>query len=161
MRFFIKGCRKYVSPFYVKDVEKALPLIEQQGNQTFIRNWFDNRIDETIMENPENTAGILSEFMVEKIKHLKEHQIAICVSHDWNIFPLKEVKLGLKHEIHGDIGYLDGIIFFEKENQYLNFLRSKFISIHSPMWRLPIIKAKICNRLPHYQVENVIYHLFR
>ncbi|RLC05168.1 MAG: histidine phosphatase family protein [Deltaproteobacteria bacterium] len=109
---------RMLTPFYVKDIEKALPLIEKQGNDLFLRNWFDNRIDDTIMENPEKTADLLSEFMVEQIKNLKKNQIAICVSHDWNIFPLKEFKLGLKHETAGDVGYLEGIVFFEKDNQY-------------------------------------------
>ncbi|MDA3789133.1 MAG: histidine phosphatase family protein [Desulfobacula sp.] len=107
-----------LSPFYVKDIEKAVPLIEKQGNQIFLRNWFDKCIDESIMENPEKTSDILSEFMVEQIKILKNNQIGICVSHDWNIYPLKEFKLGLKHETAGEVGYLDGLVFFEKENQY-------------------------------------------
>ncbi len=107
-----------LSPFYVKDVEKAIPLIEKQGNTLFIRNWFAKYFDESIMENPEKTSDLLSEFMVEQIKNNRENQIAICVSHDWNIYPLKEFKLGLKHETTGDVGYLDGLVFFEKENQY-------------------------------------------
>ena len=107
-----------LTPFYVKKIEKAIPLVEKQGSELFLRNWFDNCIDETIMENPERTSDLLSEFMIEQIKNLKENQIAICVSHDWNIFPLKEFKLGLKHETAGDVGYLDGIVFFEKKNQY-------------------------------------------
>jgi len=109
---------RILTPFYVKDIEKAVPLIESLGNDLFLRNWFDNRIDDTVMESPEKTADLLSEFMVERIKHLKKNQIAICVSHDWNIFPLKEFKLGLKHETAGDVGYLEGIVFFEKENNY-------------------------------------------
>ena len=107
-----------LAPFYVKDTQKAIHLIEKQGNKIFLRNWFDNRIDESIMENPERTSDLLSEFMVEQIKKLTQNRIAICVSHDWNIFPLKEFKLGLKHETAGDVGYLDGVVFFEKENQY-------------------------------------------
>ncbi len=107
-----------LSPFYVKDIEKAVPLIEKQGNEIFLRNWFDNCIDESIMENPEKTSDILSEFMTEQIKNLKKNQIAVCVSHDWNIYPLKEFKLGLKHETEGQVGYLDGLVFFEKDNHY-------------------------------------------
>ncbi len=107
-----------LSPFYVKNVEKAIPLIKKQGNDLFLRNWFDNHFDASIMENPKKTSDLLSEFMIEQIKDLKENQMAICVSHDWNIYPLKEFKLGLKHETAGEVGYLDGIIFFEKENQY-------------------------------------------
>jgi len=105
-----------LSPFYVKDITKALPLIEDQGNETFIRNWFDKRIDERIMESPEKTCDILSRFMKEQITSLKENQIAVCVSHDWNIYPLKEFRLGLKHETAGQVGYLDGLVFFENDS---------------------------------------------
>jgi broad specificity phosphatase PhoE len=107
-----------LSPFYVKDIEKAVPIIEKQGNEHFLRNWFDGLIDEAIMENPQKTADILSEFMKKKIKDLKDNQIAICVSHDWNIYPLKEFKLDLKLEAAGEVGYLDGLVFFKKGNQY-------------------------------------------
>jgi len=107
-----------LAPFYAKDTQKIIHHIKKDGNKKFLRNWFNNRIDENIMENPERTSDLLTEFMIEQIKNLTENQIAICVSHDWNIFPLKEFKLGLKHETAGDVGYLDGIIFFEKENQY-------------------------------------------
>ncbi|MBW2654582.1 MAG: histidine phosphatase family protein [Deltaproteobacteria bacterium] len=107
-----------LSPFYVKDPQKAIPYIENQGNAVFLRNWFDNRFDESIMENPERTSDFLSKFMIEQIKNLKENQIAICISHDWNIYPLKEFKLGLKLETAGDVGYFDGVIFFEKDHQY-------------------------------------------
>jgi broad specificity phosphatase PhoE len=109
---------KMLSPFYVKDIEKTVPLIQKQGNTVFIRNWLDGNVNESIMENPQRTADILCEFMIEKLKQLKENQIAVCVSHDWNIFPIKEFKLGLKHEISGDVGYLEGLVFFENKNQY-------------------------------------------
>jgi len=107
-----------LSPFYIKDIEKAVHLVEKQGSDLFLRNWFDNHIEDSIMESPEKTSKLLSQFMINQIKTLKENQIAFCVSHDWNIFPLKEFLMGLKHETAGDIGYLDGVIFFEKENQY-------------------------------------------
>lgn len=107
-----------LSPFYVKDVQKAVPIIEQQGNNRFLRNWFDHGFDESLMENPEKTAELLSKFMIEKIKQLKENQIALCVSHDWNIYPVKEFKLGLKLETSGDVGYLDCIVFFEKNSKF-------------------------------------------
>lgn len=107
-----------LTPFYVIDIEETVHRVKKQGNDLFLRNWFDKRIDERIMENPEKTADSLSEFMIEHIKESDENRMAVCVSHDWNIYPLKEFKLGLKHETAGDVGYLDGVVFFEKENQY-------------------------------------------
>jgi len=107
-----------LAPFYVKDLEKAIPLVKAQGSDLFIRNWFDNKIEDGVMENPEKTSAILSEYMTDRIKELNGNQIAVCVSHDWNIYPLKEFKLGLPHETKGDVGYLDGVVFYERCGQY-------------------------------------------
>ncbi len=107
-----------LGPLFVKDVEKAMKIFKNQETNLFLREWFDKRIDENIMENPEKTSDNLCEFMIEQIKSLKENQIALCISHDWSIFPIKEFKMNLKHETSGDIGYLDGLIFFEKDSKY-------------------------------------------
>ncbi|SDU63388.1 histidine phosphatase family protein [Desulfobacula phenolica] len=107
-----------LTPFYVIDMDETVHRVKKQGNALFLRNWFDKLIDERIMENPEKTANRLSEFMIEQIKKSDENRIAVCVSHDWNIYVLKEFKLGLKHETSGDVDFLDGVVFFEKENQY-------------------------------------------
>jgi hypothetical protein len=94
-----------------------MALLKELGTQRYIRNWFDKIIDETIMENPETTTAALITFMLNRITDLKEDEIAICVSHDWNIFPIKEFVLGLPHEDAGDVGYLDGVVFFEQDGQ--------------------------------------------
>ena len=107
-----------LAPFYIKNIEKAIHIFQAQGSDLYIRNWFDNLIDDSIMENPEKTADILSEYMTDQLKHLNGNEMAVCVTHDWNIFPLKEFKLGIKHETAGDVGYLDGVVFYEKEGQY-------------------------------------------
>ncbi len=107
-----------LAPFYIKDIEKAIHMVQAQGSDIYIRNWFDNLIDDSIMENPEKTASILSEYMTNQLQHLNDNEMAVCVTHDWNIFPLKEFKLGIRHETAGDVGYLDGVVFYEKEGQH-------------------------------------------
>ena len=108
---------KLLAPFYIKHIDDALALLKEMGTQRYIRNWFDKKIDETIMENPETTTAALTTFMLERIADLKDNEIAVCVSHDWNIFPLKEFVLGLTHEDAGDVGYLDGVVFFEQDGK--------------------------------------------
>ncbi len=102
-----------LAPFYIEDIEDAIALVEEQGTLDFIRNWFDGAIDETIMKNPRTTADALADFLKERIAGLGDNEIAMCASHDWNLFPLKEFKLGLKHEANGDVGYLEGIVAYE------------------------------------------------
>lgn len=106
-----------LAPFYIKDIHQAIPLVEAQGTQTFIRNWFDRKINGSIMEDPEKTAHILTDFMAARVRELAQGEIAVCVSHDWNIFPLKEYILGVPHETDGDVGYLDGVVYYEADGR--------------------------------------------
>jgi len=106
-----------LAPFYIKDIEKALGLMKDQGGKDFIRSWFDKKIATEIMEDPEKTAQILTDFMIECLDALSPGQIAVCASHDWNIFPIKEYKLGLDHEGAGDVGYLDGVVFYRDKGK--------------------------------------------
>ena len=107
-----------LAPFYIKDIDKAVQRILVEGNNLFIRNWFDGKIGENIIENPEKTADLICSLMVEQIRNLSENQVAISITHDWNIYPVKEFKLGLRHEDCGDVGYLESILVFENRNRY-------------------------------------------
>ncbi len=104
--------------YYIKDFVKALGIVSKIGTHPFLRAWFNKELDEGIMQDPIETTDRICQFMIEKTRQLENSKVGICVSHDWNIFPLKEFKLGLPHEDYGDIGYLDGAVFFEKDNQF-------------------------------------------
>lgn len=112
-----------LSPFYITDIHKAIGLVQELGNVNFLRRWFNREIPEDIMLNPETAADTIADFMVRQMKGLDRGEIALCVSHDWNIFPLKEYKLGLPHEEYGTVGYLESVIIFEKggENYIANY----------------------------------------
>ena len=107
-----------LAPFYIKNIEDALEMVNETGSLKFLRRWFNNEISEEIMENPEKTAETLSDFLKNRLEKLNGKEIAICVSHDWNLFPLKEYKLGLKHEDVGAVGFLESIIVFKDKGDY-------------------------------------------
>jgi broad specificity phosphatase PhoE len=106
-----------LAPFYLNDIEQIIRLFKERGTKNFLRDWFEHQIDESIMGNPVTATTALTRFMLDCIDGLTDNEIAICVSHDWNIYPLKEFALGLPHEEAGDVGYLDGVVFFEQDNQ--------------------------------------------
>lgn len=106
-----------LSPFYITDIHKAIGLVQELGNIDFLRKWFDQKISEDIMLNPEKAADTIADFMIRQMQLLEKGEIALCVSHDWNIFPLKEYKLRLPHEEYGTVGYLESVIIFEKEGK--------------------------------------------
>ncbi|HKJ97724.1 MAG TPA: histidine phosphatase family protein [Desulfotignum sp.] len=124
--------QKMLAPFYIKDIEKALNLLKEQGTHTYIRNWFNDKLDDAVMESPETTTAALTRFMLDCIEDLDDNEIAVCVSHDWNIFPLKEFALNLPHEEAGDIGYLDGVVFFEQDNKaYITSFQADPRQVHA------------------------------
>lgn len=104
-----------LTPFYVKNIPTATEMMGKTGTLQFVRNWFDKAIDESIMLDPEMTATRITDFMVTRLNALSPGQAAICVTHDWNIFPVKQFTLGLSHEAAVDAGYLDAVAFFEKD----------------------------------------------
>ncbi|WP_020588535.1 histidine phosphatase family protein [Desulfobacter curvatus] len=108
---------KNLTPFYVKNVVTAKEMMATTGASQFIRSWFDKTLDESIMLDPEVTANRITDFMVSGLKELSPGQAAICVTHDWNIFPIKQFTLGLSHKDALDAGYLDAVAFFEKEDR--------------------------------------------
>jgi len=112
-----------LTPFYVKDIVTATKMLIETSSNQFVRDWFDKTIDESIMLDPEVTANRITDFMVSRLKELSPGQTAVCVTHDWNIFPIKQFKLKLSHEDALDAGYLDAVAFFEKDNRVFGVAR--------------------------------------
>ena len=107
-----------LSPFYINDINKAVSLVQEIKAEKFIRTWFNNEISHEIILDPEKTADRIADFLIETVDAVGENRIALCVSHDWNIFPLKEYKLGIKHEDVGVVGFLESVAVFKKDNTY-------------------------------------------
>ena len=107
-----------LAPFYINDLEAAIGIGEDISEKAFILRWFDKKIDERIMACPEKTARKLSGFVTDRLEALPEGQIALCVSHDWNIFVLQAFVLGMDMEKEFGAGYLEGLVFFEQAGTY-------------------------------------------
>ena len=107
-----------LTPFYINDIEKAITMVSKVGTTDFLRSWFNKEISEDIMLNPEETSQRIVAFMKQELQKLDKNEIGIFVSHDWNIFPIKEFFFGIKHEEGGHVGYLDSVFLFEKNNNF-------------------------------------------
>ena len=108
-----------LSPFYIKDIEKAIARVEKTGSTEFLRSWFNREIPEDIMEDPEDAAKTITNFLKHIIKEMNAPGISLCVSHDWNLFPIKEYKMGLRHEDHGSVGFLESVVVFEDRGELM------------------------------------------
>ncbi|OQY00914.1 MAG: hypothetical protein B6I26_06505 [Desulfobacteraceae bacterium 4572_130] len=107
-----------LSAFYLNDIKKAIAMFTELGSSIFLRKWLEKSIPENIMKNPEKTVNIICNFLITKLNEIDNGNIALCVSHDWNLIPLKEYKLGLTHEKSGDVEFLESVIFFEQQGKY-------------------------------------------
>jgi broad specificity phosphatase PhoE len=102
-----------LSPFYIRDTEKAVSLAREFGNAGFLRLWFDGKLPAGVMTDPKEAADTIAGFLLDRLRSLDGPRMTVCVSHDWNIYPLKEFKLGLRHEDAGSVGFLESVVVFE------------------------------------------------
>lgn len=107
-----------LAPFYIQDMESAFTTFAKLGSDKFLRTWFDKGLDHTMMQDSEETADLLTDFLESKLDGLDPGQIAICVSHDWNLYPLKEHKLNLPFEEYGKVEFLESVVVFEQDGKH-------------------------------------------
>jgi len=113
------GCREerlntleeVLSPFYVKDFQRTIALVLEHDLSGFIRHWVDGAFPEDII-GP--AFGAASEMLRFAEARLVDHPsgLTTAVTHDWNIFALKEFALKLPHETWGKVAYLEGVVLF-------------------------------------------------
>lgn len=106
-----------IAPFYINDLNGLTKLMKDQETPDFIRNWIDGKFPESIMLNARQASEEMFSFMTEKFQERPDNSIDIFVSHDWNMFLLKEFGTGLRHEDFGKIEYLEGLVLFEKSGK--------------------------------------------
>ena len=103
-----------LAPFYIKDMPQAFTAFDEMGNDPFLRAWFNKELPREMMQDSEETADVLTGFLTDRLDQLKPGQIALCVSHDWNLYPLREHKLDLPFEEHGRVEFLESVVVFEQ-----------------------------------------------
>ncbi len=132
-----------LTPFYIKDIRSVASQAVEVGNEAMIKKWFDKELSSSIILDPETAAGTQVRYMAACLDELGDSQVALCVSHDWNLFAVKEFAMQLSFAENTVINYLEGIVCFRKED------RLKFISPgHSPVDVDP-------GKLPHTRIDDL------
>lgn len=107
-----------LAPFYVLDFREIIDIIIEQNVFTFIRNWINEAIPGTVLMGAESSAKQMIQFMMKRLQETKNGSLDISITHDWNMYLLKEFGLGLPHEDYGKIEYLEGVVLFEKDGAF-------------------------------------------
>lgn len=106
-----------IAPFYIRNMQQLTKIILKQEIPVFIRNWIDGKIPESVLQNAETASASMFSYILDSFQKLSENAINIFVTHDWNMFLLKEFGTGLRHEDFGKIEYLEGLVLFEKNEE--------------------------------------------
>jgi broad specificity phosphatase PhoE len=106
--------------FYVRDFQKLTQICYAMDNKgdwvRFYRNWYEGKYSPDLVDNPLQSAQAMLNALVDL---LGEPMVGnICISHDWNLFLIKEYFLGLRPEDNEYIQYLEGVIIYKQNGGY-------------------------------------------
>ncbi|WP_408622811.1 histidine phosphatase family protein [Desulfosudis oleivorans] len=106
-----------LSPYYVRNAHRFLEVCKTLSD--FFTQWFAGRISPEIIDHPSDIAGRMAGFWHHRLDtgSTGEKTVDICITHDWNLFVAREYLLGLAHDAHGDVAYLDGVVVFEEKGK--------------------------------------------
>lgn len=104
-----------LSAFYIKDFLTFIGRYLSEGPEMLLRTWFDGRMpleiqspaDEAIRTQIAAIRGLLSEGDAP--------QIDIGITHDWTLYLIQEMCLDQHFQDTGPAGYLEGVVFFERD----------------------------------------------
>lgn len=106
----------YLSPFYAGNPGEILKTFLEAGSSNFLRAWIDGEYSSEIIDNPKDSACKIIDFAKATLENTTEDHIDVLITHDWNLYLVKEVFLGLRHEEAGNVEYLEGVVLY-KENE--------------------------------------------
>ena len=143
--FLTKGGKaktnKIIDPlyvFYVNDLPKlgqlAYKMVGEDEWPQFFRNWFDGVISPDLIEDAAPAAKKLLGTLLQLLQEPSTPGGNICISHDWNLFLIKEYYLGLKPEENEYIQFLEGVIIYKlNDDFYITNHQSEATLLPSPV----------------------------
>ncbi|HEY54417.1 MAG TPA: histidine phosphatase family protein [Caldilineae bacterium] len=107
--------------FFIKDLLKVDGMLYEMLDAgewaKFFRNWFDGKYVTDIIGNASQAAQTLLNALLELLQGPAAGG-NICISHDINLFLIKEYYLGLRPEDNEYIQFLEGVILYEWDGRY-------------------------------------------
>ena len=82
--------------------------------------------------NARNVFDEMLSFILKEFMSCTTESMDIHITHDWNMFLLKEIGLGLAHESYGDIEYLEGIVFmkFKYKCDHMKYINLQYFGFN-------------------------------
>ncbi len=107
--------------FFVRDVARADGLLYEALGAgepfSFFRNWFDGVYPPDIIDDAAQAARAQMNVLLGLLQQ-DPPAANICVSHDINLFLIKQYYLDLRPEDHEYIQFLEGVVVYEWRSAY-------------------------------------------
>lgn len=105
-----------LAPFYVNRPLDLAPIFSDPGLD-FIRYWFEGNVSPDIIIDSKEAARSKVDFLKTKLEQSKPGEIYLGVTHDWNLYLIKEHFLSLRHEDVGEARFLEGIVLYRQDDR--------------------------------------------
>ncbi len=103
---------------YIRDRETYYSRLAQEGLSSLLSAWFSGDISEYVMMPAEEAKNIHLSWIKNTLLSTSKPCVHIGVTHDWNLHLLRKLCLGQDTATLPQVGFLEGIVFFEKENKF-------------------------------------------
>lgn len=107
--------QREMAPFYMNDIPAAVTRQRKVGHDVYLRMWLNRELPVSEIEDPKVSAEVIRQFLEKLLDQLQPEEIGLGVSHDWNLFPMKEYLLHQYHEQVGQVGYLEAVVLFREK----------------------------------------------
>ena len=88
------------------------------GQIAFLARWFAGTVPPDVMMPADLAAKLVGRVVASKLEApLERPQSDVCVSHDMSLYLVRDPLLGLGVETSGAVDFLDGVVFYEREQR--------------------------------------------
>ena len=105
--------------FYVLDQMRMFrAMTAATGQVAFLAQWFAGAVPGDVMMPADLAARLVGRVVASKLEApLERPQLDVCVSHDMSLYLVRDRLLGLGVETSGAVDFLDGVVFYQREQQ--------------------------------------------
>jgi hypothetical protein len=104
-----------LGPFFVKDRSAVLSHCVVEGPEVFFQSWLRGQISEKIMLPPKLAIRQQLPQIMARLAEQDHLNLNLYVTHDVNLYLIREFCLGQVIEEVGRIDPLEGLVFFEQD----------------------------------------------
>jgi len=99
--------------FFINNGLAFMTQLIAEGTPAMLKAWFAGSLSKDLLLSPEDALGKQIAPILDGFRPDDGPQIDICVTHDWNLYLIREMCLSQHNVDVGRVDYLEGIVFYK------------------------------------------------